>query len=255
VSFLRNFVKKKLRDGETAIGAWCSILNKDVARAVAGTGLDWVLFDMEHGPPSLETIDSLVNSVMGLGALPLVRVVWNDINAIKQALDTGAYGIVVPWVNSGEEAKNAVLYSQYAPEGLRGCAAGRPAAAWGISGEEYMEIANDEILVAVQIETMKALENIEDIVSVDGVDTTFIGPSDLSASYGLRGQFWHPKVVKAMETVLDACNSAGIAPGIAFGKHTEHCKELISKGFRFIAVGGDEGFLVNGAKNVASQFT
>lgn len=250
---MRNQVKKKLIDGGVALGAWCSILDPVVAKAIAGTGLDWLLFDMEHGPPTFETVDRFVRAVGGDGALPLVRVVWNDINAIKRALDTGAYGVVVPWVNSGEEAKMAVAYTRYAPEGLRGCAAGRPAAAWGISSREYMEVANDNILVAVQIETKKAVENIEHIVSVEGVDATFIGPSDLSASYGYRGQFWHPVVVKAMDRVLETCQNAGVAPGIAFGKNLDHCKELVKSGYRFIGIGGDRGFLLHGARNAVSN--
>ncbi|MFQ6053878.1 MAG: HpcH/HpaI aldolase/citrate lyase family protein, partial [Candidatus Bathyarchaeia archaeon] len=211
-----------------------SALNLRVARTVAGSGIDWVLFDTEHGPPSFETVDGLVRAVCGVGAVPLVRVVWNDINAIKQALDTGALGVVVPWVNSKEEAEAAVSYCLYAPEGLRGCAPGRAASAWGVSTEEYLATVNDEVLVAVQIETAKAVENVEEIVAVEGVDATFIGPSDLSASLGYRGKYFHPEVVKAMDQVLEACEAAGIAPGIAFGRGVDHLNSLIEQGFRFI---------------------
>ena len=250
---MRNHVKEKLRAGKVAVGAWMSILNSDAARAVAASGLDWVLFDTEHGPPSFETVDRLVRSVCGAGAIPLVRVVWNDINAIKQALDTGALGVVVPWVNSKEEAENAVTYCLYAPEGLRGCAPGRAASAWGISAEEYLDTVNDEVLVAVQIETRKAVENIEEIVSVEGVDATFIGPADLSASMGYRGRYFHPEVVKAMDRVLEACNAAGVAPGIAFGRDVDHINSLIEQGFRFIGVGSDVGFLSTGCRETLKK--
>jgi len=189
---LRNFVKEKLRNGGVAVGAWMSILNPSAARIVASSGLDWVLFDTEHGPPSFETVDGLVRAVGGAGALPLVRVVWNDINAIKQALDTGAYGVIVPWVNTKEEAERAVTYCRYQPEGLRGCAPGRAASAWGVSSAEYLKIANDEVLVVVQIETTKAMENIEEVVSVEGVDATFIGPSDLGVD-GAQGRVLPPR--------------------------------------------------------------
>ena len=222
-----------------------------IARA---RGLDWVLFDTEHGPAGIETMDGLVRGVMGAGALPLIRVVWNDINAIKKALDTGVCGLVVPLVNTREEAEKAVAYTRYAPEGFRGCAAGRPASAWGISAMEYMDIANEEILVAVQIETKEAVDNIEEIVAVEGVDATFIGPSDLSASFGARGEFWHPKVLKSLERVIAACDAAGVAPGIAFGKGPDHCKELIDQGFRFIGVGEDLGFLTTGCREILSKF-
>jgi len=250
---LRNQVKEKLKAGKVAVGSWMSILNEDAARTVAESGLDWVLFDTEHGPPSFETVDKLVRAVGSSCALPLVRVVWNDINAIKQALDTGAYGIVVPWVNSKEEAKNAVTYSRYPPEGLRGCAPGRAAAAWGISSEEYIDTVNDEVLVAVQIETKKAVDNIEDIVSVEGVDTTFIGPSDLSMSLGYRGKPYHPEVIKAEEKVLKACKSAGVAPGIAFGRDIAQLNELIQKGFTFIGIGSDTGFLRYGCQETLKK--
>ena len=250
---MRNFVKEKLRNGGVAVGAWMSILNPSAARIVASSGLDWVLFDTEHGPPSFETVDGLVRAVGGAGALPLVRVVWNDINAIKQALDTGAYGVIVPWVNTKEEAERAVTYCRYQPEGLRGCAPGRAASAWGVSSAEYLKIANDEVLVVVQIETTKAMENIEEVVSVEGVDATFIGPSDLSASMEHRGEYFHPEVVNAMERVVDACQSSSVAPGIAFGRGVDHLNSLIEMGFRFIGVGSDTGFLATGCRETLAK--
>jgi len=250
---MRNKVKEKLSKGGTALGAWMGILNERTVAAVTNSDLDWVLIDCEHGPTTMETLDRLVRAAGREGALPIARVVWNDMNAIKMALDTGAYGIVVPWVNSAEEAEKAVAYSRYMPEGLRGCAAGRPASAWGISAKEYMDIANDEILVVAQIETMKAVNNIEEILAVEGVDATFIGPSDLSASMGYRGQFWHPEVVKAMDRVLEACKDSKVAPGIAFGKGPAHCGELIEQGYRFIAVGSDTGFIRAGIDATLSQ--
>lgn len=250
---MRNRIKEKVQSGGVALGAWISILNGDAVRAVAASGLDWVLIDMEHGSPSIETVDTLVRSAGCDCALPLVRVVWNDINAIKRALDTGAWGLVVPWVNSKEEARSAVRYTRYAPEGLRGCAAGRPSAAWGVDPKEYMQIANDEIMVIAQIETKEAVENIESIVSVEGVDATFIGPSDLSASIGVRGEFWHPKVLGAMDRVLEACEDAGVAPGIAFARDVEHVNELIQEGFRFIGVGSDRSFLSAGCRETLAK--
>lgn len=250
---MRNHVKEKLRAGRVAVGAWMSILNVRAAWAVASSGMDWVLFDTEHGPPSFETVDGLVRAVSDAGSIPLVRVVWNDINAIKQALDTGAFGVVVPWVNSKGEAENAVAYCRYPPEGLRGCAPGRPAAAWGVSTEEYLATVNDEILVAVQVETRKAVENIEEIVAVEGVDATFIGPMDLSASLGYRGKPFHPEVVKAMDRILEACNASGVAPGIAFGRGVDHLNSLIERGFRFIGIGSDIGLLSTGCKETLKK--
>ena len=245
---MNNHVKEKLGSGKVTVGLWALILNPQSASIVASSGVDWILFDTEHGPPSFETVDVLVQSTAGRGAAPLVRVVWNDINAIKQALDTGAFGVVVPWVNTKEEAERAVLYCKYPPDGLRGCAPGRAASAWGVSIDEYLATANDEILVAIQIETKKAVENIEEIVTVNGVDATFIGPMDLSMSLGYRGQPFHPRVVKAMDRVLEACNASDVAPGIAFGRDIEHLNDLIEQGYRFIGVGSDTGILSEGSE-------
>jgi 2-keto-3-deoxy-L-rhamnonate aldolase RhmA len=246
-------VKEKLKAGKVTVGSWMSVLNPRVASTVASSGLDWVLFDTEHGPASFETVDSLVRAVCGVGAIPLVRVVWNDINAIKQALDTGALGIVVPWVNTKEATEAAVSYCLYPPEGLRGCAPNRAAAAWGMSIDEYLATVNEEILVVVQIETAEAVKNIEQIVAVEGVDATLIGPTDLSASMGYRGSYFHPKVVKAIDQVLIACKDAGVAPGIAFGRDVDHVKSLIQQGFRFIGIGSDIGFLSTGCKETLKK--
>jgi 2-keto-3-deoxy-L-rhamnonate aldolase RhmA len=249
-----NRVKQKLATKGTALGSWMSILSDDVSSTLGNSGLDWVLYDLEHGPASIETASRLVKATGTKGALPFIRPVWNDMNAIKQALDTGAWGLVIPWVNDAEQARRAVSYTRYMPEGIRGCAAGRPASAWGLTSQEYMGIANDEIVVAVQIETEEAVKNIESICSVDGVDATFVGPSDLSASMGYRGQFWHPRVVKAMDRVLEVCQDSKVAPGIAFGKGLDHCIELVQQGWRFLCVGSDKDFLRAGLRLSLERF-
>ncbi len=123
-----------------------------------------------------------------------------------------------------------------------------------MSPREYTDTANDEILVAVQIETKEAVKNIEEIASVEGVDATFVGPSDLSASYGVRGEHWHPTLLKAFERVIDACEAAGVAPGIAFGKGSDHCKELIDQGFRFTGIGEDLDYLAAGTQARVRMF-
>jgi len=251
---MMNRAKEMLRKGKTAVGAWMSIMHPESVRTVADAGFDWVLFDIEHGAGyELETVDSMIQAMNGTNAIPLIRVVWNDINAIKRALDTGAYGVVVPWVSSKEEAVNAVRFCKYPPEGLRGVAPGRAARAWRISSDEYLATANEEIMVIIQIEREEAVNNIEEILSVDGVDATFIGPMDLSASMGLLGKPFAPEVVLAMDKVLNACKKAGIAPGIAFGSGIDHINELIARGFRFVGVGGDTSFLLRGCREALKQ--
>jgi len=250
---MRNHVKARLKEGKLALGISLSVMHPDLIRTVSDSGFDWVLYDTEHGPWSIETVNDMIHRTSGSVASPVIRVVWNDMNAIKKALDTGTFGIIVPWVTSKEMARNAVLYSRYPPEGLRGFAPGRPASAWGLPWDEYLEIANDEMLIAVQIEREEAVEKVEEIVSVEGIDATWLGPGDLSASMGLRGQFFHPKVLKAMERVVEACVDAGVAPGIAAGAGVaefgaDYVSKIIKQGFRFINIGGDLSLLKLGCQ-------
>jgi len=255
---LRNHVKAKLKAGKPALGISLSVMRPELIRTVSDSGFDWVLYDTEHGPWSIETVNDMIHRTSGSVASPIIRVVWNDMNAIKKALDTGTYGIIVPWVTSKEMAQNAVLYSRYPPEGLRGFAPGRPASAWGLPWDEYLEIANDEMLIAVQIEREEAVEKVDEIVSVEGIDATWLGPGDLSASMGLRGQFFHPKVQKAMERVVEACLDAGVAPGIAAGAGvaefgTDYVNKMIEQGFRFISVTGDLSLLTLGCQEFLNR--
>lgn len=250
---LRNHAKARLKAGKAALGISLSVMRPETIRTISGSGFDWVFYDTEHGPWSIETVNDMIQRTCGSRASPIIRVVWNDMNAIKKALDTGAYGIIVPWVSSKEMAENAVRYSRYPPEGLRGAAPGRPANAWGVSPTEYLEIANEEMLVAVQIEREEAVEKVEEIVSVDGIDATWLGPLDLSASLGVRGQFTHPRVLKAMEKMVDACTNVGVAPGIAASGFVEkygidYVNKLIEDGFRFINVTGDTALLALGCR-------
>jgi 2-keto-3-deoxy-L-rhamnonate aldolase RhmA len=247
---MKNRTKEKLRAGKPALGVGLSMMHPDAIRTVSNAGFDWVLYDIEHGPWGIETLNEVIGQTCPSLATPIIRVVWDDRNAIKRALDTGAYGIIVPWVTTREMAEEAVRYSRYPPQGLRGCGPGRAARAWGITTEEYIEVANDEVLVAVQIEREEAVDAIEDIVSVEGLDATWIGPADLSLSMGVKvGEaFSDPKVLGAMGKVIDTCNDAGVSPGIASGGDPERIHALIEQGFRFITVQSDMGFLSLGCK-------
>jgi 4-hydroxy-2-oxoheptanedioate aldolase len=245
---MRNRTKEKLRAGKPALGVNMTIMDPDSIRAVANAGFDWILYDLEHGPWNIETINEIIAQTTPSDASPIIRVVWDERNAIKRALDTGVFGIIVPWVSTPEMAEEAVRYSRYPPQGERGCGPGRAARSWSVTTEEYIEMANDEMLVAIQIERMEAVEAIEGILAVEGVDATWIGPADLSLSMGVKvGEaFSDPRVTGAMERVIDACNAAGVAPGIASGGNPERIKGLIDKGFRFITVQSDLSLLNSG---------
>ena len=244
-----NKLKEKQAKGEITYGSWFSIFNEVAAETMAKTDLDWILIDTEHRAANPETVAKLVEKIGNKGATPIIRVAWNNIWLIKQALDTGSYGIVVPWVRSAEEAAKAVEYTKYMPEGLRGSMPMVACKVWGVTPGEYLAKANDNIFVCIQIENWEAVEDIDKIVAVPGVDAVMIGPGDLSASLGVRGESWHPKVLEAMDKVLEACKNSPVAPGIAFGKSLEHTKELAEMGFKFIGAGADGAFLAQGVKN------
>jgi len=239
---MKNTVKAKLKAGETSVGAWVSVGHPDVSEALANVGFDWIVFDMEHCPLDIGTIQTLMQSMSYTReCVPIVRVAWNDIVLIKRALDIGAHGLIIPWVNTREEAVNAVRYCKYPPEGVRGFGPRRAA----MFDSDYVKTANKELLVAVQIETETAIRNLDEIVSVEGVDACFVGPWDLSMSMGIFEEWGHPRLRDAFERVVKACGRWGVAPGMACGE--DNINEAIAQGFRFCSLGGDIGFMVKGA--------
>ena len=241
-------MKEKLKRGDLTLGAWITIGHPDIAEIMANAGFDWLLFDTEHSPLNIEIVQNQLQAMSNTETVPIIRVAWNDMVLIKRALDIGAYGVVIPWVNNREDAKNAVRYCRYPTEGLRGVGP-RRAARYGLDSE-YLLRADEEILIVAQIETREAVDNIEDIVSVEGIDATFIGPSDLSASLGLMGQPFHPKVIQAIEKVLDACLSSGVAAGLAYAQTIEELVKFIRMGFRFVGATSDMGLLLGKSMEV-----
>ena len=208
-----NPLKKKLAEGKPALGSWVTIPSPDVAEALSTLPLDWLLMDMEHSPLSPQDAQVLMQAMRGDSVTPVVRVAWNDQVLIKRALDIGAYGIVIPMVNNVEDAEKAVAACKYPPRGIRGCGPRRPS----IYDKQYIETADDEILVMVQIETVEAVQNVEAICAVDGVDGIFLGPMDLSFSMGYRGKMNSPEYQKAIDTVLAAAQAHNVTPGLWLG--------------------------------------
>ncbi|MBS7609410.1 hypothetical protein KEJ36_00170 [Candidatus Bathyarchaeota archaeon] len=239
---MKNPVKAKLKRGEVSFGAWISIGHPDISESLAYVGFDWLLFDTEHCPLNIEIIQGLLQS-MGYGArsVPLIRVAWNDMVLIKRALDIGAYGLVIPWVNTKDEALSAVRACKYPPEGVRGFGPRRAS----MYDPEYVKTANEELLIVAQIETESALKNLDDILSVKGIDVALIGPWDLSMSLGVFTQWDSPKFKAAVDKVLEACERWNVAPGYVCGD--ENIRWAVEKGFKFISIGGDEGFMLKGA--------
>jgi len=240
-------MKRRLRKGEQLFGTWITVESPMMAEMMSTLGFDYFVIDTEHAPLDILTAQTLIQAMHPTSkTTPIVRVWWNDLVAIKRALDIGAYGVLVPWVNTKEEAEMAVKATRYAPGGLRGCGPRRAA----MFDPDYLRTADEEILVVVQIETRKAVENIEDICSVEGVDATYIGPADLSASYGHLGDMSHPEVQKAIDRVYDASVAAGVATGIHQASGAT-IPERIKKGYNMVTLGND---LIYAKMGVLNQF-
>jgi 2-keto-3-deoxy-L-rhamnonate aldolase RhmA len=248
---LKNPLKEKLYSGKTSFGTWLTIGSPDVAETLKQLPFDWLLLDLEHSYFTIESARNIMLTMLDTKIVPLVRVGESDQYLIKRVLDIGAYGVLVPLVNSPEEAASVVNYSKYPPLGSRGMGPVR-AASYGNNMKDYVTTANDEILVGVQIETTQALSNAEEIASTKGVDIVFVGPSDLTMSLGLVTDRGNPKVAEAMQSVVKICEKLGKIPG-TLAATADEAKKWQKLGFRFISLGSDSKYLFQGAKNFVEQ--
>ncbi len=193
-------LKNKLKKGVLTIGSWITLGDCAATEIMAKTGFDWLVVDMEHSAIDIGKAQDLVRVIELCGCVPLVRVKANDPNFIKQALDAGAHGVVVPMVNSAEDAVSAVKSAKYPPKGSRGVGLAR-AQEYGLKFDKYIKWASENIIVIAQIEHIDAVNQLEDILRVDEVDGFFVGSYDLSGSLGKPGEFKHPKVKAALEKI------------------------------------------------------
>jgi len=244
-----NFRKRLLND-ELLLGTMLTLPSPEIAELMAMSGFDWLFMDMEHGLLDVVACQRMIQATAGQTAC-LIRVAENSEKEIKKALDVGAQGIIVPKVNSADEARAVVKYAKYAPQGQRGVGYSR-AHGYGLNFSDYVASANQLTTVVVQIEDIKGVEQIDEIVKVPGIDAVFIGPYDLSASMGLMGQVNAPEVLAAMARVEAAAKSAGIKLGY-FGLKPETVKDFVAKGYQLITCGTDTSFLASGAKEVLSK--
>jgi 4-hydroxy-2-oxoheptanedioate aldolase len=246
-----NRFKRALKDKKPQIGMWSSLSSHIVAEILANAGFDWVLLDTEHSPNELPMVQAQLHAMMGGTASPVVRPAWNDMVLIKRYLDIGAQSLLLPYVQTVEEAKDAVRYTRYPQAGVRGVAGSTRASGYGRI-KDYLKRAQDEICLLVQVETRKAMANIEAIADTEGVDGVFIGPNDLSADLGHLGNWQHPEVWKVMEEAAKKIRKAGKAPGILVGEADgQRCLDM---GYLFVAVGADTGMLVRGTDALAAKF-
>jgi len=247
-----NAFKHAIAAGTLQIGLWCSLCSNIAADIVSDSGFDWLLLDTEHSPNEIPDLLAQLQAVRGGTATPIVRPAWNDAVLIKRVLDIGAQSVLLPYVQNPEEARRAVASVRYPPAGIRGVAAASRASRYGrVAG--YLKNADSEICTLVQVETRAALDQLEAIAQVEGVDGVFIGPSDLSASFGHVGNPQHPEMQKVLEDAVTRLKAIGKPAGILTGNEDE-ARRYIAWGYTFVAVGADVGLLARGADALAKKF-
>lgn len=248
-----NPFKRALHAGTQQIGLWCAVPSNYVSEILAGAGFDWLVLDTEHAPNELPNVFNQLQSMVGYGTQPVVRVPWNDAVTLKRFLDIGTQSFLIPMVQNAEEARAAVAATRYPPDGIRGYAVASRATRFGRIGDYFTRYA-DEMCVLVQVETMEALEKVEEIAAVPGVDGIFIGPGDLSASMGLLHQPTHPKVVEAIEDGLRRIRAAGNRGGVLVVGDEALARRYMAAGSVFTAVGVDAALFARSAEALAKQY-
>lgn len=240
-------LRDKITNKELVVGTWLQTGDPVTAEIMAECGYDFIAADIEHTSISERDFVDFARAVKGL-TVPFARVANSDEMAIRRMLDLGAEGVIVPMVNSGEQAKAVVDAAKYAPQGKRGFAWVRPNK-YGVEFNKYAAEANDKITVIAMIETKEAVENIDEILSVEGIDGVFIGPYDLSGSYGIVGQVNHDIIKEAKVKVLEACKRHNKVAGQHIVRATkENVNEAIELGYTFLAFGTDTLFIDSEAR-------
>ena len=240
---------ERVRDGELLLGTVISVRSNEMTEVLSLAGFDWLFIDAEHG--GFDPHDALA-MLQAAGSCPcLIRVPAHDEVWLKKALDIGATGVIVPQVNTAEEARQIVSSCKYPPAGSRGMGVAR-ASGYGLKLGEYIQSANDTTAIVLQAEHKDAAENIEDIVKVDGIDAIMVGPFDMSASFGKPGQTSDPEVVAAIDKVTEACQKAGITLSTAVATANE-ARSFIEKGYKLVSAGVDTLHMINSAKNMLSD--
>lgn len=247
-------IKEKMRHG-VSMGSWMAMAHVSIAEILAMAGYDWVVVETEHTGIDVSEVLRLLIAIERRGSVPLVRLAWNDPIQAKAVLDSGAAGVLVPMINTKADAEAAVGMVRYPPAGTRGVGLAR-AQGYGAEFDSYVERANDDILLMVQIEHIDAVSNIDEILSVQGIDGTFIGPYDLSLSMGIPGQLAHPHLLAARKRVLDATIAAGLTAGIHFVHPDTAARDMeaaVLAGYRFIALGTDILFLGDSCRGLHAR--
>jgi 2-keto-3-deoxy-L-rhamnonate aldolase RhmA len=249
----QNPVKKMLKEGRKTVGAWLQVASPITAEIMARAGFDWLMIDLEHGPGDILTLVAQLQAMNGSGVTPFVRAPWNDFVIIKRILDAGVAGVLVPYVNTAAEAQAAVQACQYPPAGIRGVAASPRAPGYGQKSMDYLKHANDEIFVMIAVETPVAIANLDEILTVKGLDGIFIGPMDLATSMGHFGDPSAPDVQAAIAGVEAKVFKAGKVLATVSGSW-EQAQALYQRGYQLVTVMADGVALAKLAAEAVAKF-
>ncbi|MBV6489230.1 MAG: 4-hydroxy-2-oxo-heptane-1,7-dioate aldolase [Pseudorhodoplanes sp.] len=248
----RNVFKQALRDKRLQIGLWASLSSNYTAEVIAGAGFDWILIDTEHSPADIGCVFGQLQAVAPYPTTPIVRLPWNDMVTIKRYLDIGIQTLLIPQVSNAREAQDAVRSARFPLAGVRGVAGTTRATRFG-RVKEYFRKADSDICMLVQVESREALDNIEAIAAIDGIDGIFIGPGDLHASFGFVGERANAEVLPRIDDAIRRIVKSGKAAGILTDNEA-NARRWIDLGALFVAVGSDVGLLARGADALAARY-
>lgn len=246
-----NRLRTLWKSGGAAVNGWLAIPNSFSAETMAHQGWDSLTIDLQHGMVDYQAMVPMLQAISTTHTVPVVRVPWLEPGILMKTLDAGAYGVICPMVNTREDAQKLVAYTHYAPRGTRSFG---PVRALLYSGADYPTQANDTIVTFAMIETAKALDNLDAILSVEGLDAIYIGPSDLSLALGCRPVFDEvdPKAAEAIDHILARAKAHGVVAGIHNGT-PEGALERVAKGFQFVTVSSDARLMASGAQQVIAK--
>ncbi len=243
-------LKRRIRNGETLFGCWLNLGSSITAEIVGMAGYDWVLIDLEHGTGMESDVPHQLQALEHTPAAAVVRVESYERQRFHRILDLGAEGIMCPRINDPQEAQRAADAMRYPPDGVRGVAHMVRATNFGANAADYLASSKDTLVGIVQVESEQALNSVDDIAAIDGIDVLFVGPSDLSMALGIFGQLDHPRFIEALKATAAAAKKAGKAAGILM-RDPQEFKKYRDLGFRFIACGADATFVASGARSMA----
>jgi 2-dehydro-3-deoxyglucarate aldolase/4-hydroxy-2-oxoheptanedioate aldolase len=249
-----NRTRERLAAGETAFGCGLQCYRSpEIARTFAAAGFDYVFIDMEHGSYDLETVQDMIKASLESGITPIVRVGELLYSLVARLLDSGAQGVILPRVEDPEVLAEAVSWMRFPPAGKRGYGINTTMIRYESRGfTEIIEHINRETLAVCQFETMRAVERADELLSVPGLDVVMVGPADLSISLGVPGQFEHPKLVEAVDRIVDRCRVHGVVPGIQV-RSTAMAKFWAARGMRFVGAGAEHALLLEKARETVGQ--